>query len=72
MSSVYSYYQAYDNDNKNSNILDMEKLHSRMVPEKKQKFKQSMIFVFFKIIAIYVNPALYIIFVLIYAIVYKK
>ena len=59
---------------KNSNILDMymymEKFHTRMVPGKKQKLKQSMIFAFFKIIAIYVNPALYIIFVLIYAIVY--
>ena len=61
------YYQAYD---KNSNILDMEKLHTRMVPGKKQKFKQSMIFALFKIIAIYVNPALYIIFVIIYAVVY--
>ena len=56
------YYQAYD---KNSNILDMEKLHTRMVPGKKQKLKQSMIFALFKIIAIYVNPALYIIFVII-------
>ena len=61
------YYQAYD---KNSNILDMEKLHTRMVPEKKEKLKQSMIFTLFKIIAIYVNPALYIIFVIIYAVVY--
>ena len=61
------YYQAYD---KNSNILDMEKLHTRMVPGKKQKLKQSMIFALFKIIAIYVNPALYIIFVIIYAVVY--
>ena len=61
------YYQAYD---KNSNILEMDKLHTRMVPGKEQKLKQSMIFRFFKIIAIYVNPALYIIFVLIYAIVY--
>ena len=61
------YYQAYD---KNSNILDMEKLHTRMVPGKKEKLKQSMIFALFKIIAIYVNPALYIIFVIIYAVVY--
>ena len=67
MSFYTHYYQAYD---KNSNILEMEKLHTRMVPGKEQKLKQSMIFAFFKIIAIYVNPALYIIFVIIYAVVY--
>ena len=64
--------QAYDNEYKNSNNFSMKKVHPKMNPDKDAKLHQNeMFFLCFKIIATYVNPALYLIFVIVYAILYS-
>ena len=63
-------YQAYENNNDRDNI-STKKIHPTMNPEKDRKLCHiKVIFYCFKMIATYINPALYCIFFIVYVIIY--
>ena len=69
----FDFIQAYDKEHKNAANISTTKVQPTMRPFKDPKFlREKIIFMCFKIIATYINPALYCIFFIVYVIIYAN